>query len=39
MKTLIKIGDLELIRNYQDIIILQSAIVIAKFQQEQLLPA
>ena len=39
MKTLIKTGELELIRNYQDIILLQTGIVIAKFPQEQLLPA
>jgi len=39
MKTLIKAGKYELIKNCRDIILLQSGSVIAKFSQDELLLA
>lgn len=39
MKTLLKVNELELIRNYKDIILLKSGIPVAKFANDQLLPA
>jgi hypothetical protein len=39
MKTLIKVSDLELIKNGQGIALLRAGVVVAKFTNEQLLPA
>lgn len=39
MKTLIKVSDLELIKNGQGIALLRAGVVVAKFANEQLLPA
>ena len=39
MKTLIKVSDLELIKNGQGIALLRAGVVVAKFGNEQLLPA
>lgn len=39
MKTLIKVSDLELIKNEQGIALLHAGVVVAKFGNEQLLPA
>lgn len=39
MKTLLKVNELELVRNYQNILLLKAGKVIAKFALDQLLPA
>lgn len=39
MKTLIKVSDLELIKNGQELTLLRAGVVVAKFAKEQLLPA
>lgn len=39
MKTLLKANELELVRNYQNIVLLKAGKVISKFALDQLLPA
>ena len=39
MKTLIKVSNLELIKNNQGLTLLRAGVVVAKFTNEQLLPA
>lgn len=39
MKTLLKVNELELVRNYQNIVLLKAGKVISKFALDQLLPA
>ncbi len=39
MKTLLKVNQLELVQNYQNIILLKSGSVVAKFENDQLLQA
>ncbi len=39
MKTLLKVNELELVRNYQNIVLLKAGTVISKFSLDQLLPA
>ncbi len=39
MKTLLKVNKLELVRNYQNIVLLKAGKVISKFALDQLLPA
>lgn len=39
MKTLIKVNDIELIKNAQGIMLLHSGTIIARFTSEQFLPA
>ncbi len=39
MKTLLKVNKLELVKNYQNIVLLKASKVISKFALDQLLPA
>lgn len=39
MKTLLKVNQLELVQNYQNIVLLKSGSVVAKFANDQLLQA
>lgn len=39
MKTLLKLNDLELIKNYRELILLKSGSAVARFTEDQLLTA